>query len=61
VAHDVAAERRAGLLDHAVGRELDEVGDLLGFELVPTDQPEPNGRRGDALLEVVSVETEPVA
>ena len=59
--HDVAAQRRARLFDHAVGRELDEVGDLLVFELVPADQPEPDGCCGDALLEVVTVEAEPVA
>ena len=57
----IAAERRAGLLDHTVRRELDEVGDLLLVELVPPDQPEPNGSRGDPLLEVVPVEAEPIA
>ena len=61
MAHDIAAERRAGFLDHAVGRELDEVGDLLVLEFVPADQSEPNRRCGHALLEVVPVEAEAIA
>ena len=61
VADEVAAERAAGVGDPAVGGELDEVGGLLVVEVVRPDQPEPDGRRGDPLLEVVGVEAEAVA
>jgi len=61
VAHEVAAERAARLRDPAVGGELDEVVRLLVVEVVRLDQAEADGCRGDALLEVVAVEGEPVA
>ena len=61
VAHDVPAEVASRLLDPAVGRQLDEVVDLLRIELVAAYQPEPDRRRSDALLEVVGVEAEPIA
>ena len=57
---DVSAARTNDA-DGTVGRELDEVEDLLVLELIATDQPEPNRGCGDALLEVVPVEAEAVA
>ena len=61
VPDDVATEVAPRLFDPAVGRELDEVLDLLWVELVVADQPEPDRRGGDPLLEVVAVEAEPIA
>src|ERR671931_1192257 len=58
VAHEVAAELAAGLLDHPVGGQLDEVFRLLLVELVVVDDPELEGGRGDALREVGGVEAE---
>jgi hypothetical protein len=60
VPHEVVAEGAAGLADLPVRHELDEIGGLLGLELVPPDEPELDGRRGDALLEVEGAEGEAV-
>ena len=61
MAHEVAAELAAGLVDAALGGELDQVGGLVVVELVRLDQPELDRGAGDALLEVAAVEVEPVA
>ena len=61
VADEVEAEGAPGFVDAPVRRELDEVGGLLLFELVPAEQTELDGGGGDALLEVEGAEREPVA
>src|SRR2546430_6106667 len=58
VPHEVAAQLAAGLFDQPVRRQLDEVLGLLLVELVVLDEPESEGRRGDALREVGRVEAE---
>jgi hypothetical protein len=61
VADEVDAEHAAGFVDAPVRRELDEVGGLLVLELVPAQEPEPDGGGGNALLEVEGAEREAVA
>src|SRR6188768_3429562 len=61
VADEVPAERAARLLDPPVGGELDQVFGLVLVEVVALDEAELDGGGGDALLEVVCVEGEPVA
>jgi hypothetical protein len=61
VADEVVPEHAAGLVDPPVRGELDEVGGFLVLELVPAQQPEPDGSGGDALLEVEGAEREAVA
>ena len=61
MADEVDPEHAAGLVDPPVSRELDEVGGLLVLELVPAQQPEPDGGGGDALLEVEGAEREAVS
>ena len=61
VANEIAAERRAGLVDRVPLDELDQVGRLVVVELVPSEEAELDGGCRDALLEVVSVEAEAVA
>ena len=61
VAHEVLAERAARRLDRVALDELDEVGGLVLVQLGAGDEAEPDGRRGDPLLEVDGVEGEAVA
>ena len=61
VPDEVRAERASRLGDAAVGRQLDEVGDLLGVEVVRWDEAELHRRRGHPLLEVLLAEREVVA
>jgi hypothetical protein len=60
VAHEVAPERAARLVDHPVGGQFHEVSGLVLVQVVAIDQPELDGGGRDALLEVVGVEGEPV-
>jgi len=57
VANEIAAERRAGLVDPVPLHELDQVGRLVVVELVPSEEAELDGGCRDTLLEVVSVES----
>ncbi len=61
VPDEVRAERAARLCDAPVGRQLDEVGDLVLVEVVRRDEAEPDGSGRDALLEVALAEREVVA
>src|SRR5258707_392917 len=61
VADEVPAEPGARLDDLPVRGDLDEVTDLLVVEVVRSDQAESDGRGGDSLLEIESVEAEAVA
>ena len=56
VAHEVAAEPRLRVLDHALRHERDEVAGLLVVQLVGLDEPELDRRGDHALLEVAGVE-----
>ena len=58
VAHEVAPELAARIVDQAVGGQLDEVLGLLLVELVVVDETELVRGRGHALAEVVRVEAE---
>ena len=61
VANEIAAERRAGLVDPVPLHELDQVGRLVVVELVPSEEAELDGGCRDPLLEVLRVEAEAVA
>ena len=56
--HEVAPEPAAWVFDPVPPDELDEIGGLVLVQFVVGDQPELDGRGGDALLEVGGVEAE---
>ncbi len=60
VPEEVDAEAALRLDDAAVGDEFDEIGGLVLVEVVRVDERELDRGGGDALLEVLGVELEPV-
>jgi hypothetical protein len=60
VPDQVAAETAPGLVDAAVGRQLDEVGRLVVVQIVVLDEPELDRGRRHALLEIGRVESKSV-
>ena len=61
VAHEIAAEPAARLVDPVPLDELDEIGGLIFVQLVVADQPQLHRCGRDTLLEVGRVEAEPVS
>jgi hypothetical protein len=61
VAHEVAPEAAARLLDALVGGQLDEIRRLFLVEVVALDESELDGGCDHAFLEVLGVEREAVA
>ncbi len=61
MAHEVRAERAPRPGDASVRRELDEISDLVLVEVVRRHEPELDGRRLHALLEVPRAEGEAIA
>src|SRR5436309_14363938 len=60
MAHEIAAQPAARLVDPVALDELDEIGGLVFVELVVADEPELHGGGRDALFEVGGVEAESV-
>jgi single-stranded-DNA-specific exonuclease RecJ len=61
VPDEIAAELASRLVDPLVGRELDEISGLVLVEIVAFDESELHRRADHAFLEILGVESEPVA